>query len=347
MYCKNCNFTTSNNDEFCQQCGSKMLPDNTVQTAQPEFNNIPEPKRPKKKKLGLFVTLAMLLVALSSAATVFVYSTFFDPSDSPDKPSVVIDNDDDLNEDKEKNKSKNDDKTETKTKDDDKEKNKSSDGNKEEPQKKEAPSTDNYDVKDVSEDITIVVDGREITPTDNNGNEVETIVHDGIIYLPVKTVADMAGKSYYWDGPNYTVYLGNMEGTLEYPTVEMEKMTSINEQPESSESLTDNYGNRYSRAITNYSYDNYRFEYLLNMKYSKFKAVLYVPEGTTSAKTGYVQIIADGKTIYTSPEMTRSSQPVVVDVNITGYNDVKIEFSGYSYYDNCVPLRLGEAGFYQ
>ena len=31
---------------------------------------------------------------------------------------------------------------------------------------------------------------------------------------------------------------------------------------------------------------------------------------------GYVKIIADGKTIYKSPEMGKTSSPVLIDVNI-------------------------------
>lgn len=206
--------------------------------------------------------------------------------------------------------------------------------------------TTNYSESEVTEKVTIVVDGKEITPTDNNGETVETIIHDGVVYLPVKTVADATGKAYYWDGPEYTVYLGDMDGALEYPTVELEKMTSIGDQVVKTEWLTDNYDNRYGRAITNANYNSYRHEYLLNMKYSSFKGTLYIPKGTTNNKVGYLKIIADGTTIYTSPDMTKTSAPLEIDVNVTGYNDVKIEFNHY-YNDSALPLCLGDAGFYQ
>lgn len=207
--------------------------------------------------------------------------------------------------------------------------------------------TDNYSESEVTEKVTVVVDGNEITPTDNNGNPVETIIHDGVVYLPVKTVADSAGLAYYWDGPNYTVYLGDTDGTLEYPTVEIENMTSVNQSVASTERLIDNYGNRYSKVITNHE-DHCELEYLLNMKYSKFKGTLYIPEGVTSGATCYLQIVADGKTIYTSPEMTRTSAPVEVDVDVTGYNDVKINFSNHSNdFWGGIEVCLANAGFYQ
>ena len=206
-----------------------------------------------------------------------------------------------------------------------------------------ANTTTLYDV--MSGDVKIVVDGRKINPTDANGNTVEPIIYNGTTYLPVRAVANAMGKAVYWDGPTYTVYLGDMDGKLEYPTVEIEAMVSINQKPQSTDKLTDNYGNRYSRAIKNGNSNYYKFEYLLNMKYSRFKATLYVPEETSYYNPGYLKIIADGKTIYTSPEMTRSSRPEYIDLNVTGYNDIKIEFS-QPYY-NCLDLCLGDAGFYQ
>ncbi|MBQ8004675.1 MAG: NPCBM/NEW2 domain-containing protein [Oscillospiraceae bacterium] len=196
--------------------------------------------------------------------------------------------------------------------------------------------------------VKIVIDGEKLTPTDVNGNIVEPIIYNGTTYLPVRAVATAIGKAVYWDGPNYTVYLGDMNGRLQYPTVELEDMVSINQKERTTDKLTDNYENRYSRAIYNEYYNSMKLEYLLNMKYSRFKATLYIPEGEVSDETCYLQIIADGQTIYTSPEMTRSSAPVEIDVNVTGYNDVKIEFSnGRRYTTSDLMVCLGNAGFYQ
>ncbi len=204
-----------------------------------------------------------------------------------------------------------------------------------------ANTTTLYDV--LTNGVKIVVDGQKINPTDVNGNQVEPIIYNGTTYLPVRAVANALGKAVYWDGPNYTVYLGNMNGSLEYPTVELEQMKSINENVYKTEQLTDNYGNRYNRAVKYYG-SNDQFEYLLNMKYKKFKGILYIPEGETKNGTVYLKIIADGRTIYTSPEMTKTSYPVSLDVDVTGYNDVKIEFN----YNNYSPYAcLADAGFYQ
>ena len=205
-----------------------------------------------------------------------------------------------------------------------------------------ANTTTLYDV--ISNGVKIVVDGKKLNPTDANGNRVEPLIYNGTTYLPVRAVANALGKAVYWDGPNFTVYLGDMDGELEYPTVELEDMVSIADKIDETDMLTDNYGNRYGRAITNGGY-GYTAEYLLNMKFSRFKATLYVPEGENDITPSYLTIEADGKTIYTSPEMINASRPVSIDINITGCNDIKFKFNEKGWNDTWICL--GDAGFYQ
>lgn len=194
------------------------------------------------------------------------------------------------------------------------------------------------------EGVKIVVDGQKINPTDANGNTVEPIIYNGTTYLPVRAVANAIGKAVYWDGPNYTVYLGNMDGKLEYPTEMLKDMTCISSYIKTDNQMTDNYGNTYSPSLHPFAYykNELAYEYLINMKYSRFKGILYVPNGTTSDKTENFTIIADGHQIYSSPAMTKISSPVFVDVDVTGFNDIKFCFSGKS-----LDLHLADAGFYQ
>ena len=78
----------------------------------------------------------------------------------------------------------------------------------------------------LAEGISIVIDGQKINPKDGNGDKVEPIIYNGTTYLPVRAVATALGKAVYWDGPTYTVYLGDMDGKLEYPTAELRDLTS-------------------------------------------------------------------------------------------------------------------------
>ena len=189
--------------------------------------------------------------------------------------------------------------------------------------------------------VRIVIDGQELVPTDADGNRVDPIIIDGTTYLPVRAVAGAFGKAVYWDGPNFTVYLGNMSGKLDYPTTMLKDMTSIATRPSSTNDLTDNYGNSYGSAIDCKS-NGVTFEYLLNMKYSRFRGTLYVPEGTNYDNSKVITITADGKQIYASPVMSKISRAAYIDVDITGCNDFKIE-TGDEYFH----VNLADAGFYQ
>lgn len=57
--------------------------------------------------------------------------------------------------------------------------------------------------------IKILLNGKEITPTDANGNAVEPFTIDGTTYLPVRAVATALGMNVGWDGATSTVTLDN------------------------------------------------------------------------------------------------------------------------------------------
>lgn len=191
--------------------------------------------------------------------------------------------------------------------------------------------------------ITIILDGEELHPVDANGKAVDAMIYNGTTYLPVRAVASAVGKSVYWDGPSYTVYLGDMGGTLEYPTVMLTDMENINANlTRTTTRLKDNYGNSYSSAVYN-MWNNTEHEYLLNMKYNRFKGTLYIPEGEKTDGEVVFSIKADGHLIFTSPIMTKTSVPVPIDVDVTGYNDFVLSWNG----NNHAVLCLADAGFYQ
>ncbi|MEE1013306.1 MAG: NPCBM/NEW2 domain-containing protein [Clostridia bacterium] len=202
--------------------------------------------------------------------------------------------------------------------------------------------------------VRIVIDNKELIPTDVNGNRVDPIIIDGTTYLPVRAIADAFGKSVYWDGPNSTVYLGDMNGALKYPTAMLKDVENINGESSWSfknvdnDVLIDNYGNSYSNAIG--CARDATFETLLNGKYSKFKGTLYIPQDYIVDKSIRITIGADGHQIYSSPQMNKTSRPVEIDIDISNYNDFKIIYSAdysQSYNWECQALCIGDAGFYQ
>lgn len=207
-----------------------------------------------------------------------------------------------------------------------------------------ANTTTLYDV--IADGVRIVVDGRRINPTDANGNTVEPIIYNGTTYLPVRAVANAFGKAVSWDGRNYTVYLGNMQGELEYPTEELNTDDNIGDYFwKASRDLKDNYGNYYSRAIecdwNNHDYDA-TFEKICNMKFSKVKGTIYVENGSTLDDDIQIIIKTDGKTVYTSPVLNKMTAPVNFDVDITGCNIFQIVQTKRN-----STIHIGDAGFYQ
>ena len=57
--------------------------------------------------------------------------------------------------------------------------------------------------------IKVMINGKEVTPMDANGNAVEPFVIDGTTYLPVRGVASALGMNVGWDSATSTVTLDN------------------------------------------------------------------------------------------------------------------------------------------
>ena len=53
--------------------------------------------------------------------------------------------------------------------------------------------------------IRIVVDDKEITPTDINGKVVEPFIIDGTTYVPLRAIGEALGKNVSWDSNTSTV----------------------------------------------------------------------------------------------------------------------------------------------
>lgn len=198
------------------------------------------------------------------------------------------------------------------------------------------------------EGITIVIDNKEFTATDANGNIVKPMIYNGTTYLPVRAVATAFEKAVSWDAETKTVYLGDMDGKLEKPTAKFADLENISEDRmgfEVKKNIFDNYGGFYSAAINNddfWSNDTGTpFETLLNKKYSTFKATLFVPKGSGWSTSPYITIIGDDKVLYTSAEMDKAAKPVDIEVDISGVNNFKIVFSHFD------GIYMANEGFYQ
>ncbi len=73
--------------------------------------------------------------------------------------------------------------------------------------------------------IKVSLDGKLIDVKDSNGNTVEPFIFNGTTYLPVRSVAEAAGKEVLWDEYTNTVILGE-PGKVEIPEYKLPTNTS-------------------------------------------------------------------------------------------------------------------------
>ena len=186
-----------------------------------------------------------------------------------------------------------------------------------------------YDV--IVDGVKIVLDGKEFICTDANGAVVHPMIYNGTTYIPVRAVSSAFGKAVYWDGEEQTVYLGNINGKLEHPTLRLEDIENIAERNaflDREKNIFDNYGNFYDSYVCyenglGSEFGNVCCETLLNKKYSTFKATLFIPEGSTWDGESSIKIIGDGKLIL-EEVMSKISKPIDIEVSVADINNFKI-----------------------
>ena len=72
----------------------------------------------------------------------------------------------------------------------------------------------------VYRDISIIIDGNEIIPTDVNGKLVEPFIVDGTTYVPIRAIGEAFGKDVLWNDPASSVLISTPASTrppLYYP----------------------------------------------------------------------------------------------------------------------------------
>ena len=203
-----------------------------------------------------------------------------------------------------------------------------------------------YDV--IVDGVKIVLDGKEFICTDANGAVVHPMIYNGTTYIPVRAVSSAFGKAVYWDGEEQTVYLGNINGKLEHPTLRLEDIENIAERNaflDREKNIFDNYGNFYDSYVCyenglGSEFGNVCCETLLNKKYSTFKATLFIPEGSTWDGESSIKIIGDGKLIL-EEVMSKISKPIDIEVSVADINNFKIIFGGEA------ETYIANGGFYQ
>lgn len=211
-------------------------------------------------------------------------------------------------------------------------------------------STQKITAKGSSGTITMQINNYYINKnSDSVYTDVAPLIIDGRTLVPLRAISELLDCSVDWNGSTQTVTISSAGekasssnqntsvSILDIDNISGEKFYNADTRH-----LTDNYGNTYSDAL--YSFEDNVFQALLNGKYSKFKCTLYTPKGIDSKDTTIIIIKADGKTVYKSPELTKTSKPLDVDVNIKGCNDFQIQVKTDGWHEVGF---IGEGMFYK
>ena len=171
--------------------------------------------------------------------------------------------------------------------------------------------------------IRVVVDGKEAVMTDAEGNYVEAFEENGVAYIPLRGVSQILGKNVSWDGPTQTAYIGNMNGTLSNSYISLSELTDIGiDKGWWKDNAIDNYENKYIKSLY-FNYNENEDEFLLDGKYSYLRGSIYVGNGSSTSKEALITISADG-TVLKEIKLDKTSKPEILDLNVSGYNDLKI-----------------------
>ena len=176
----------------------------------------------------------------------------------------------------------------------------------------------------VYRNIRLIVDGIQIEPKDANGVVIEPFISNGTTYLPVRSVGQAFGKEVFWDGDTNTVYIG---GVIPKPAKEItlyDKSYIENTNPRGFNSYKtgDNYLAFYFHVDKS---DSESVTYPVNGMAKAIKGTLIAPE---SSGCEFICKIYDesDKCLYTSPIMTKSTQPYNFEADISNCVAVRIEF---------------------
>ena len=180
-------------------------------------------------------------------------------------------------------------------------------------------------------------DGVEQTLRDANGDVVEPLIYNGTTYVPLRPMANLLGKEVGWDGQTSTVYIGTRDVAATTPIDKFPKDliqyggdVIVGERAKFN--LKDVVISPQNRLLGSDSM------YILNSKYSRLvgKAV-YPYTRVGSDDTGYIAFYSvenDGtENEIVRYDLKQTEDPVDVDVNLRGVENLKIYQSYYFLYD--------------
>lgn len=207
-------------------------------------------------------------------------------------------------------------------------------------------------------DISVVLDGNQLTLTNANGQNVEPFVIDGTTYLPVRAIGEALGLNVQWNGNSNTVYLSS-DSTDDSDTGETVDMSTLEAYTGTGSFKT---GESFINRQQEYSPDNmlygiksgmnvlhddipstFSIVYLLGGEYTTFEAYAAPIDGGGTPTFTFKD--ADTNKALQTVSLESGDKPVQVSVDVTGIDKLSITYKvRREYYGGSIMCNLTPSG---
>jgi len=178
--------------------------------------------------------------------------------------------------------------------------------------------------------IKIVVDGKEVTPTDANGKVVEPFASSGTTYLPVRAIGEALGKEVTWDGSTATVYVGEIPGQetswmKKLPPYQVNKHSKIYDGSDHKAFMTIG-GQEIMEGVQLEGYNNVNLSYALwntDLKYNSMTFTVGHIDGAREVNMD-LNIYLDGQ-LYDSYGIKWDEPPKTITVPLNRAANIKLQ----------------------
>ncbi len=185
---------------------------------------------------------------------------------------------------------------------------------------------------EVRSGIRVFIDGKELSPKDVNGNQVEVFLYNGTTYLPARVISEAFGKSIQWDSSVQGIYIGNHASST--PAAYLSQLDYFNKSSTwfFDEITKDNLGNEHLHSFRNssssvYGISNGSVTYKLNGQFSRLTGIYY-QEYNSRAYDGNPTILVisgDGQELWRG-SVASGVEPIAFDIDITGVLELTLEY---------------------
>lgn len=171
-------------------------------------------------------------------------------------------------------------------------------------------------------------DGLQKRPAENQRG----FIYNNTTYVPLRFIGEALGKEVEWDQKTYSIYINEYPKERITYITDLKAFTTNSYNYELKDYFVTNRGDQYYNVHTvTGELGHFVKEYVLDGKYTRFKALIAPSEGyAKEAKDGDIgrfEIHGDyGKLFDSGPIPSDLLEPIIVDVDILGVQNLMIKF---------------------